>query len=228
MPLPLNSYLKFILEILRSSTSSFKTPGCWESKIVSFSHFNSAFNKVFVQRVPDFSGNTVRLSNKIQWWLHISGRCPQDFSQLPPVPGSSSIPITSVFLSLKRIPSEKSNFCLCIILAKAALTGVILANTPDISQQPLEPGSCTKLRGDSQPSCAPSRRWPAGWEAEAPAPWSFSVWFGEMGARCCPYPQRTFLLGVSLADYHQPGFKMRWRLQAALPKAFVHTAGAKV
>lgn len=64
MPLSLNSCLKFILEILRSSTSSFKTLGCWESKILSFSHFNGYFNKVFVQCVPDFPGNTVRLSKK--------------------------------------------------------------------------------------------------------------------------------------------------------------------
>lgn len=80
-----------------------------------------------------------------QWWLHVSARCPQDFSQLPPASGSSSIPI----LSLKLIPSEQSNwyFCLCIILVKAGPTGVTLANTPGISQPPLEPASCTELSG---------------------------------------------------------------------------------
>lgn len=129
IPLCIKSYLTCILEILRSSTSLFKAPGCWESKMISLI-LMEIFNKVFVKDVSGLSGNRERLSKKAV----SDGSVLQEFFWLPPTPGSSTIPIASVFLGL--IPSEQPNwyFCWCSILAKPDLTGVLWTNRWDISQ----------------------------------------------------------------------------------------------
>lgn len=56
----LKSYLKSILEIPSSSTSSFKTPGSSESRAVSLS-LTSTFNKAFLWDATDVPGDAVAL-----------------------------------------------------------------------------------------------------------------------------------------------------------------------
>lgn len=183
MPLSLNSYLKFILEILRSSTSSFKSTGCWESKIVYFSHFNGCFNNFFVQCVPDFSGDTMTLSKKVVsdgsmfqvGALKISLSC-----HLPLETVVSQLHLYFCLWNESLLHSRTGTFACVSYLHKAGLTNITLANPPGISQQPPEPASCTKLTSDSEPPYALSRRWLAGLKGRGTWSWGlFSLIWGD-------------------------------------------------